>query len=326
MAVFRVEKNSNYTTMCNYHLRDRSITLKAKGLLSMLLSLPEKWHYSVRGLAAISLEGTDGIVAALKELEGHGYLERRQRRMANGRMGETEYTIYEGPKEVPKELPKKLPEEQPGIDLPYTEKPYMEKPYAAEPETGAPYTVPPLQIKKEGSKKETEKKDSMKKESNKGMTEKESSKRGPTKKEPLNKGLSMKDSPKAPRKPSKKDPKKDPVKAPMKAPLVKAILDVDEPSSGTEAEAGKEQKIPLLKKRYGLYQNVFLTDEDLERLREEFPSDYLERIERLSEYTASTGKSYKNHLATIRSWARKETKSTAGYGHDKYRFDEGESL
>ncbi len=112
----------------------------------------------------------------------------------------------------------------------------------------------------------------------------------------------------------------------MKAPLVKAILDVDEPSSGTEAEAGKEQKIPLLKKRYGLYQNVFLTDEDLERLREEFPSDYLERIERLSEYTASTGKSYKNHLATIRSWARKETKSTAGYGHDKYRFDEGESL
>lgn len=322
MAVFRVEKNSNYTTMCNYHLRDRSITLKAKGLLSMLLSLPEKWHYSVRGLAAISLEGIDGIVAALKELEGHGYLERRQSRMANGRMGETEYTIYE----VPKELPMERPKGPPDSDLPCTEKPYMEKPYAEEPGADAPNTVPPLQIKKEGSKKESKEKDSMKKESNKGLTEKESPKREPIKKEPLDKGLSMKE----PRKPSKKDPKKDPVKDPvkdsMKDPLVKAILDVDEPSSGTEAEAGKEQKIPLLKKRYGLYQNVFLTDEDLERLREEFPSDYLERIERLSEYTASTGKSYKNHLATIRSWARKETKSTAGYGHDKYRFDEGESL
>ena len=66
MAVFRVEKNANYTTMCNYHLRDQTLSLKAKGLLSMLLSLPDTWHYSVRGLAAISLEGVDGILTALK--------------------------------------------------------------------------------------------------------------------------------------------------------------------------------------------------------------------------------------------------------------------
>ncbi len=85
MAVFRVEKNANYTTMCNYHLRDQTLSLKAKGLLSMLLSLPDTWHYSVRGLAAISLEGVDGILTALKELETHGYLERHQLRQPNGR-------------------------------------------------------------------------------------------------------------------------------------------------------------------------------------------------------------------------------------------------
>ncbi len=305
MAVFRVEKNSNYTTMCNYHLRDRSITLKAKGLLSMLLSLPEKWHYSVRGLAAISLEGTDGIVAALKELEGHGYLERRQSRMANGRMGETEYTIYE----VPKERPEELSKEPPDKGLPCTEKPHMEKPYAAEPWAGAPDTVLPTQIKKEGSKKESEKKDFMKNESDKGLTEKDPPEKEPIKKEPLDKRLSMKEPQKNPKEDSKKDS------------LEKAIS--DEPPSGKEAEA--EQGVTLLKK-YGLYQNVFLTDEDMERLKDEFPADYLERIERLSEYTASTGKSYKNHLATIRSWARKETKSTTGYSHGRYRFEEGESL
>ena len=54
MAVFRVEKNSNYTTMCNYHLRDQNLSLKAKGLLSLFLSLPDAWHYSIRGIVAIS--------------------------------------------------------------------------------------------------------------------------------------------------------------------------------------------------------------------------------------------------------------------------------
>ena len=95
IAVFRVEKNANYTTMCNYHLRDQTLSLKAKGLLSMLLSLPDSWHYSVRGLAAISLEGVDGILTGLKELESHGYLERRQLRQPNGRLGQTEYVIFE---------------------------------------------------------------------------------------------------------------------------------------------------------------------------------------------------------------------------------------
>ena len=97
MAVFRVEKNHNYTVMSNYHLRDTALTLKAIGLLSKMLSLTDEWDYTTRGLAAICKEGVDAIGAALKELESHGYLVRRQLRDSRGRITDTEYTIYESP-------------------------------------------------------------------------------------------------------------------------------------------------------------------------------------------------------------------------------------
>ena len=97
MAVFRVEKNHNYTVMSNYHLRDTGLTLKAIGLLSKMLSLTDEWDYTTRGLAAICKEGVDAIGAALKELESHGYLVRRQLRDSRGRITDTEYTIYESP-------------------------------------------------------------------------------------------------------------------------------------------------------------------------------------------------------------------------------------
>ena len=95
MAVFRVEKNANYTTISNYHLRDQELSLKAKGLLCLFLSLPEEWHYSVRGIASICKEGVDCIKNTLKELEKRGYLVRTQTRRADGRLGEIEYVIYE---------------------------------------------------------------------------------------------------------------------------------------------------------------------------------------------------------------------------------------
>ena len=97
VAVFRVEKNHNYTVMSNYHLRDTALTLKAIGLLSKMLSLTDEWDYTTRGLAAICKEGVDAIGAALKELELHGYLVRRQLRDSRGRITDTEYTIYESP-------------------------------------------------------------------------------------------------------------------------------------------------------------------------------------------------------------------------------------
>ena len=112
MPVFRVEKNSNYTTMCNYHLRDQGLSLKGKGLLSMLLSLPDTWNYSVRGLSSITPDGVDGVLTALKELERLGYLERNQQRESNGRMGRAEYVIYE------------MPRKKPCSESPCTENPY----------------------------------------------------------------------------------------------------------------------------------------------------------------------------------------------------------
>lgn len=90
MAVFRIERTLDYTVMSNHHLKDTALSLKAKGLLSMMLSLPDEWNYTTRGLAAICKEGVDAIGAALKELEARGYLVRRQIRDSKGRITDTE--------------------------------------------------------------------------------------------------------------------------------------------------------------------------------------------------------------------------------------------
>ena len=116
MAVFRVERTRDYTVMSNHHLKNRTLTLKAKGLLSMMLSLPDDWDYTTRGLASICREGVDAIGKTLKELENAGYMERRQLRGKDGRITDTEYTIYEQPRRPP-DTP------FPDTDLPDTENP-----------------------------------------------------------------------------------------------------------------------------------------------------------------------------------------------------------
>ena len=97
MAVFRIERTRDYTVMSNHHLRNGKLSLKAKGLLSMMLSLPEDWNYTTRGLAAICKEGVDAIGGALRELETAGYIVRHQLRDRQGRISDTEYVIYEQP-------------------------------------------------------------------------------------------------------------------------------------------------------------------------------------------------------------------------------------
>jgi len=121
MAVFRVERTRDYTVMSNHHLKNRALSLKAKGLLSMMLSLPDDWDYTTRGLASICREGVDAIGKALKELESAGYMERRQLRGKDGRITDTEYTIYEQPRKPPGTP-------FPDTDSPDTEKPDTEKP------------------------------------------------------------------------------------------------------------------------------------------------------------------------------------------------------
>ena len=117
MAVYRVQRTRDYTVMSNYHLKDKGLTLKSKGLLSMILSLPEEWNYTTRGLASICKEGVDAIGSALKELETAGYIVRRQLRGANGRITDTEYIIYEQPQ------PKKLDMLPSDVVSPDTENP-----------------------------------------------------------------------------------------------------------------------------------------------------------------------------------------------------------
>ena len=138
MAVFRIEKTRDYTVMSNHHLKDRTLTLKSKGLLSMMLSLPDEWNYTTRGLAAICREGVDSIGAALKELETHGYIRRTQLRDEKGKITDTEYVIYE--------MPQCEPPSSPGTPLPGTAKPYTENPDMGIPDTAEPCTENPAQL------------------------------------------------------------------------------------------------------------------------------------------------------------------------------------
>lgn len=132
MAVFRIEKTKDFTIMSNHHLRNIKLSLKAKGLLSLMLSLPEDWDYTTKGLAYICKDGIDSIATALKELEQHGYLTRRRLRNENGQLGDVEYTIHEQPVKAEEidVLPKR--------ENPRQVNPRQEKPKQAEPEQENP--------------------------------------------------------------------------------------------------------------------------------------------------------------------------------------------
>ena len=138
MAVFRIEKTRDYTVMSNYHLRDMSLSLKAKGLLSLMLSLPENWDYTMKGLARICKDGIDSISGGIRELEAHGYLIRSRVRSANGQLGSIEYTILEQPK----------------APSPTQEKPIRENPVQANPMLDAPIQENPAQLNTKEQNKE----------------------------------------------------------------------------------------------------------------------------------------------------------------------------
>jgi hypothetical protein len=158
MSIFRVEKNANYTVISNYHLRDKNLSLKTIGLLSVILSLPDNWDYSQAGLAAICKDGEDSIRSGLKELEKHGYLVRERERDENGRMRGIVYHIYEVPLGERHSYQSKIYEQaKPSsttncptqkYDLPKQENPILVNPISVNPTTESPafdspaYTVP----------------------------------------------------------------------------------------------------------------------------------------------------------------------------------------
>lgn len=117
MSVIRIQKTNNYTVMSNYHFREKDMSLKAKGLLSLMLSLPEDWDYSVDGLVKLSKDGKDSIISAITELEQFGYLVRSQAKGQDGKFAGYDYDVYEQP---------------------YTEKPFTENPSTVKPMTENP--------------------------------------------------------------------------------------------------------------------------------------------------------------------------------------------
>ena len=119
MAVFRVEKNRGYTVMSNHHLRNKDLSLKAKGLLSQMLSLPEDWDFTLKGLSLINREQIDAIRAAVRELEQAGYIVRSRERDSQGRLRGADYIIYEQPQPVP---------DSPTLENPTLENPTQENP------------------------------------------------------------------------------------------------------------------------------------------------------------------------------------------------------
>ena len=135
MAVFRIEKTRDYTVMANHHLRNTKLSLKAKGLLSLMLSLPEDWDYTTKGLAKICKDGVDSICSTVNELEEHGYVIRERIRNAKGQLTDIQYTILEQPKPS-----------QPGQGKPKQENPVLGNPVLGSPEQEEPEQGNPAQL------------------------------------------------------------------------------------------------------------------------------------------------------------------------------------
>ena len=146
MAVFRVERNRGYTVMSNHHLRNRGLTLKAKGLLSQMLSLPDNWDYTLAGLSRINREKIDAIREAVRELEKAGYIVRSRERDKKGRLRGADYIIYEQP-------------QPPVLDLPTLENPTLDNPTLENPTLENPTLENPTQLNKDISRTDLSKKE-----------------------------------------------------------------------------------------------------------------------------------------------------------------------
>lgn len=161
--IFKIQKNSNYTAMSNIHLQDKRLSLKAKGLLSLMLSLPaDRWKYSIRGLASICRDGVDSVRDGIRELERAGYVIRFRSRKANGQLGEAIYWIYEEPQTAPRNEdvtvggsstvtsfdlpPDDSAEEKPASDQPMSAIPASAFPITEKPTSGKPMLGNPTQV------------------------------------------------------------------------------------------------------------------------------------------------------------------------------------
>ena len=128
MDRFDIEQVKGYTIMPNYHQRDRTLTVKAKGILSQMFSLPEGWDYTLKGLAYLNADGIDSMRSGIRELERAGYIERRRTRDEHGRLRGTVYKVYAVPRK------------------PASDAPTLENPTQVNPVEATPAQVNPMQL------------------------------------------------------------------------------------------------------------------------------------------------------------------------------------
>lgn len=146
MAIFRVKKTRDFTIMSNHHLRDKKLSLKAKGLLSLILSLPEDWDYTLKGLSYICKEGVDAVRMAVKELEDAGYIERRRFRNEKGQLKSIEYIIHEIPETAEEEDTTEEPKSENTVQEPVFCQPISEKSIEEAPTSEIPILVGTTQL------------------------------------------------------------------------------------------------------------------------------------------------------------------------------------
>ena len=146
MAIFRVKKTRDFTIMSNHHLRDKKLSLKAKGLLSLILSLPEDWDYTLKGLSYICKEGIDAVRMAVKELEDAGYIERRRFRNEKGQLKSIEYIIHEIPETEQEDTPEE-PKSENSMQEPDFYEPILENQIEEAPTSEIPMLGKATQLK-----------------------------------------------------------------------------------------------------------------------------------------------------------------------------------
>lgn len=260
MATIKVIKTEHYTVMSNHHLRNASLSLKAKGLLSVMFSLPPDWNYSVEGLAAICKEGESAVDSALRELKKAGYVVVKKIMPGQSESGhiEYEYLVYEIP-----QIEQKQDIEKQGVEIQAVEnRPQLSKDKLNKEYIYTPYNPPTEQLQ--------------------ATT------------------------------PTGDFPRADEGPCPENADVVTA-----EEISFLPKKPKKKRGEKPVKHRYGEHQNVLLSDEELEKLQERYPDDYLQKIESLSDYMKRVGKKYADHYLTLLKWLKEDADKSRDKGGGK---------
>lgn len=308
VSFHRNNRTRDFTVMGNIHLRDKNLSLKAVGLLSKMLSFNDSWQFSTRGLAAICKEGPDAILSTLKELEENGYLVRHRSRDDKGRLVTTEFDIYESPQ----------------AGLPHGGTPHRENPDVDNPCGDKSAQISTDQVITQERNTLSKNNQSINLDGMDRMDER-------NRYEEIIRQNLVYDI-------LCQDPKFDNDRF---QEMIDIMLDAvcstaptiringeDMPQQVVKSrflKLNKTERVESTRRRYGEFQNVFLSGEECTQLETAYPGKAAEYIERLSRYMASNDRHYANHYATIKKWLDEDSKGRSAKNYT-YDDNEGECL